>query len=269
MTKLAVLAFLLSASAVASASPHALPFSYPYETLPDGKLEVEQYADMVPVRVARENPDGTLEGVYGVRSILQTELEYGLTDRIEVGWYFLFKQGASSGTPALRFSGVKQRARVRLAEAGEWPVDVGLYFEIAELNDEIEFEEKILLAKRFGRINVLANLWVEQEYYFQTGDSKYIYNPTLGASYEITPRFLVGMEYWARGRFDSDVDTANDDDTPLGGTHHYVGPTFLAQKSSVFLSVGTYVRLDNIGNSMQTGDPFGKLWVRALIGVEL
>ena len=79
----AVLSLLLFMPALASASPRPLPFSYPYETLPEGKLEVEQYTDLVPIRVERENPDGTLDGVFGVRSILQTELEYGLTDHID------------------------------------------------------------------------------------------------------------------------------------------------------------------------------------------
>lgn len=264
-------AALLSWSAIASANPRPLPFSYPYETLPAGKLEVEQYADLVPVRVARENPDGTLDGVFGVRSVLQTELEYGITDRLEFGWYFVFRQGVSSGTPFLRFSGVKQRLRVRLAEAGEWPVDVGLYFEVAEFHDEFEFEEKLLLARRFGAVNVVANLWVEQEYYFQTGDTKYIYNPTAGVTYELSPKLIAGLEYWGRGRFDSakDVtDMTGASEAPTS-THHYIGPTLLAQSGRVFFSLGAYLRLDGLADSAPVGDPFGKVWIRSLIGVEL
>lgn len=259
----------LCVPAWAAASPRPLPFTYPYDTLPAGQLEVEQYADLVPVRVARENPDGTLDGVYGVRSVLQTELEYGLTNRLEVGWYFQFRQGASADTPFLQFSGVKQRLRVRFAEAGEWPVDVGVYLELAEFHDELEFEEKILLAKRIGAINVAANLWVEQEYYFQTGEVKYIYNPTAGASFEITPRFMVGIEYWARGRFDSVPDSASATGDAPTRARHYLGPTFLAQQGKVFFSLGAYARLDGIADSAQVGDPYGKIWIRTLIGIEL
>ena len=258
-------------SAAASANPRPLPFSYPYETLPSGKLEVEQYADLVPVRVARENPDGTLDGVFGVRSILQTELEYGITDRLEFGWYFVFRQSASADTPFLRFSGVKQRLRIRLAEADEWPVDVGLYFELAEFHDEFEFEEKLLLAKRFGALNAVVNLWVEQEYYFQTRDTKYIYNPTAGVTYELSPKFIMGLEYWGRGRFDSTTDTTDmtgASEAPTR-THHYLGPTFVAQQGSVFLSLGAYLRLDGLADRATVDDPFGKIWFRSLIGVEL
>jgi len=263
------LAMICLWSATALANPRPLPFTYPYESLPAGKLEVEQYVDLVPVRVARENPDGTLDGVLGVRSVLQTELEYGITDRIEFGWYFAFRQGASANTPFLRFQGVKQRLRIRLGEAGEWPVDVGLYFEIAEFHDELELEEKILLAKRFGPVNVVANLWVEQEYYFQTGDTKFIYNPTAGVTYEISPKLIVGLEYWGRGRFDSARDTTDGTSEAPTRTHHYVGPTFLAQSGKVFLSLGAYLRLDGVTDSAAVGDPFGKLWIRTLIGIEL
>lgn len=252
----------------AAANPRPLPFSYPYETLLAGKLEIEQYLDFVPVRVARENPDGTLEGVFSNRSVLQTEIEYGLTDHIEVSWYFVFQQGASADTPFLRFQGVKQRARMRFAEAGEWPVDVGIYLELAEFHDEIEFEEKILLSKRFGRWSVVANLWVEQEYYFQVHESKFIYNPTAGFTYEISPKLTVGLEYWSRGRFDDPDDDVQISDAP-SGARHYAGPTMLVQKDQVFLGIGAYLRLDHLGDNAVVDDPFGKMWFRAVLGIEL
>ena len=254
--------------AAGHANPRPLPFSYPYQTLPRDKFEVEQYVDLVLVRVARENDAGT-EAVTSVRSILQTELEFGLTSRLEVGWYFAFRQGATAGTPALRFEGVKQRLRYRLADESTWPVDVGLYLEVAEFHDEIEVEEKILLSRRFGPISAVANLWVEQEYYFQTSEWKYIYNPTLGATYEISPNLIVGAEYWGRGRFDdatgpSDLDGTSDAPT---GSHHYLGPTVLVQSGELWFSLGAYVRLDSIADDAQVDDPFGKVWIRTIIGI--
>jgi hypothetical protein len=266
---LAVTACLLSGSAVAS--PRPLPFSYPYSTLPAGKLELEQYADMVPVRVARELEDGSVQGVISVRSVLQTELEYGLTDRLELGWYFVFQQGASADTPFLRFQGLKQRLHLRLFEEGDWPVDVGLYLEAAEFHNEFELEEKILLSRRFGRLNLVANLWVEQEYYFQTNEMKFIFNPTLGASYELSPSAIIGAEYWARGRFGSALGPSDRDgtsDAPTG-THHYLGPTLLLQSGEFFLSVGAYFRLDGIAAEPVVNDPYGKVWIRTLVGIGL
>lgn len=269
---LAIMAALaLAAPAPALANPRPLPFSYPYETLPGGALEVEQYADLIPVRVARELPDGTTEGVVSVRSQLQTELEYGLTDRLEVALYFTFRQGGSATTPFLRFQGVKQRLRYRFKELGEWPINVGVYLEVAELHNEIELEEKLLLSRRFGALNVVANLWIEQEWYFQTEEVKHIYNPTAGVTYEVSPRLSLGAEYWARGRFDSDRGPTDMDGTTdaTTSTVHYAGPTLLLQAKKIWLSAGAYARLDTLGSGVAVGDPFGKVWIRALLGIDL
>lgn len=266
------LLMLLVLSSVAYATPHPNPMSYPYGTLNEGAMEGEQYIDLVPVRVSRENPDGTIEGVMGVRSVLQTELEYGITDKIEFGFYMMWRQAASANTPFLRFQGIKQRIRVRLAEEGEWPIDVGLYGEIAELDNEFEFEEKLLLSKRFGDFTAVANLWVEQEWYYQTDDYKFIYNPTVAVNYQVNPKLFLGLEYWARGRFDKANDVSdtngNINDAPQQA-HHYVGPTMLFQSGKVFLAVGAYLRVDSLGESIQVGDAFGRMWIRSIVGLDL
>lgn len=254
ITAAAVLAFT---SGTADANPRPLPFSYPHATLSDGHFEIEQYVDMSPVRVEREDDDGT-RAVTGMRYDMQTEFEYGVTDRVEVSWYFVYRQGASSGTPSLRFQGVKQRARVRLNDAGEWPVNVGLYAETAQYHHELEFEEKILLSRRFGRFDVVANLWVEQEYKFQDDEWEYLYNPTFGVTAELSPKLIVGAEYWTRGEF-KEADEGR----------HYAGPTFLVQEGEYFLSLGAYARLDALGKSAEIGDSYGKVWVRAIIGIGL
>ena len=85
-----------------------------------------------------------------MRSDLQTEIEYGITDRVEAAWYFAFQQGFTGNTPFFLFDGVKQRVRFRVSDV-DLPVDLGAYLEVAELYDEVEFEEKILLARRSAR----------------------------------------------------------------------------------------------------------------------
>lgn len=269
MKYLLAVSVLCATAGVASATPHPNPFSYPYATLAEDTVEVEQYVDLVPVRVERENPDGTLDGVTSLRSVLQTEIEYGLTDRLEVGFYFAFRQGASATTPFLRFDGVKQRARYRFVDAGEWPVDVGVYLELAEFHDELEFEEKLILAKRFGALELTANLWVEQEWYFQTRDTKYIYNPTAAVAYQLSPRAIIGAEYWSRGRFDSATASESASGDAPTRARHYLGPTFLYQRKKVAFSLGVYARLDGLGDSAVVNDPYGKLWVRAIVALDL
>jgi len=267
---LGLLGALMLSAVPASATPRPLPFTYPYETLPGGALELEQYVDMVPMRVVRENETGS-DAVTSVRYNLETEAEYGLTDHIEAAWYFVFRQGASADTPALRFMGVKQRVRFRFADTGELPIDLGLYLEVAEFHNEFEFEEKLILARRFGPLSLHANLWVEQEYYFQDETWRYLYNPTAGVAYQVVPSFFVGLEYWARGRFDETETSAASgaDGEAASETHHYGGPTLMVQSAQGFASLGTYLRWDELGQGAEPDDPWGKVWVRVLFGVDL
>ena len=261
-------AFLAAPSALAN--PHPLPYSYPYQTLPKGKVEVEEIADLVPMHVTREKEDGTRDAVTALRSQLQTELEIGVHDRLELALYFSFHQSATADTPAMRFDGLKQRLRYRFAEEGDWPVDTGLYFELAEFYNEVEIEEKLLLSRRFGYLTTVCNLWVEQEYYFQTQEWKLIYNPTVGATYELSPNFMLGLEYWARGRFNepktpASPDTANSD-SPTG-TRHFLGPAVLLQSGEAWWSTGVYARLDHFGEALKAEDPYGKVWIRTMVGL--
>lgn len=250
-----------------------MPFTYPYATLADGALELEQYVDLVPMRVVREGDTGS-DSVTSVRSNLETEIEYGITDHVEAAWYFVFRQSASAGTPAMHFMGVKQRVRFRFAETGELPVDLGLYLEVAEFYDEIELEQKLILARRFGRVVLGANLWVEQEYYFQEQEEKwrYLYNPTAGLAVQLSPSFFVGAEYWARGSFEGSEQEEDSDEggsNVASGARHYAGPTLMVQSERGFASLGAYVRWDHISDSAQPDDPWGKVWVRVLFGLDL
>ena len=255
-------------SLVAAANPHPLPYSYPYQTLPKGKIEVEEIADLVPMRVAREKEDGTRDAVTAVRSQLQTELEIGVQDRLELALYFSFHQSATADTPAMRFDGMKQRLRYRFAEEGDLPVDMGVYFEIAELYNEVELEQKLLLSKRFGYLTSVCNLWVEQEYYFQTQEWKLIYNPTLGATYEFSPNLMLGLEYWARGRFNkASAQTGEVNSDSPTAARHYLGPALMLQSGEAWWSTGIYARLDNLTQSAQAEDPYGKVWVRTMVGL--
>jgi hypothetical protein len=220
------------------------------------------------MRVAREKDDGTRDAVTSLRSRLQTELELGITDRLELGLYFQFQQGASADTPAMRFDGMKQRLRYRFAEEGDLPVDIGVYFEVAEFHNEIEIEEKLLLSRRFGYLTAVANLWVEQEYYFQSQEWKLLYNPTAGMHYEFSPNFMLGLEYWARGRFDDAqaATNAQASDSPTGA-RHFLGPTFLLQSGEAWWSTGVYARLDNLTEGLKPEDPYGKVWIRTMVGL--
>ena len=262
---LVLIAAAVAAPGAAHANPKALPFTYGTRTTATGGLEIEQYVDAIPMRLARELPDGSAQSTVVPRYALQTELEYGLTDDVELGFYLAFRQSASIDAPVLRFQGIKQRVRWRFSPPC-WPVQMAAYGEIAEFNDEIELEEKLILERRFGAVTALANLWIEQEWYFVTDETKYIYNPTVGVTWEPHPRVQLGAEYWARGRFDSAGDQMATDETP-SGARHYAGPTVRLLGGEHWLAVGAYVRLDHLGRATPVDDAYGRVWVRLIAGI--
>src|SRR5580692_9376644 len=151
MKKIALVLGLIGLSSLprgAHATPQPLPFSYVYETLPKGSIEVETYADYTPLR-ATSASTGNLT-YYGA-SQFQTEFEYGITDRLELGLYVTWVPtpsgvNADSVSRLTEGNGFKERLRLRLAEPGQWPLDVGLYGEVVENDVEIEFEGKVLLS---------------------------------------------------------------------------------------------------------------------------
>jgi hypothetical protein len=154
-----------AASRAAHATPRPLPYTYIYETLPAGSAEIELYTDLVPLRVSdlAGNPAWTLGAQF------QTEIEYGVTDRLELGLYLDFAptNPAFSNLPTMpEGTGVKQRLRYRFADAGVWPVDLAVYGELVELTNLFEVEAKVILQRRVGPFRFAANLWFEREWVF-------------------------------------------------------------------------------------------------------
>jgi hypothetical protein len=252
----------------AQANPHELPFNYPYETLGEGEAEIESYADMTPLRVNADPTGATPGRLWEPWYQLTTEFEYGVSDRWELALYQVFEASPmDGGTNSLAFDGFKWRARTRLAEQGEWPLDVGLYFELETMHDELAFEEKILLQKRFGKFRWLGNLWVEQQIERPLDAKPYrsnlefVVNPTTGLTYEVTPTFHIGAEYWARG-------IIGKSDTREGRLTHFLGPAFHVNFGKMWSSLGVYSNL-NDSSAPQPGQFYGPVWVRAMIGIEL
>lgn len=261
----------LFSTRTASANPRPLPFTYPYETLPEDSLEVEQYVDDTIVRASETNADGSEHRVWDGDYVLQTEIEYGITDHLEIGTYLQFKQSASASDPSMRFDGIKERLRYRFAEAGELPVDVAAYLELSEFHDEFEIEDKLILARHLGRLVVQANAWFEES--FERGkDPRVFYDPTFGFTYPVLTRLYLGVEYWARGKFGSSVapTTGNPDvDSFNASTHHWIGPAISLQLGRFWWSIAPYVRLDHTSRAAMVGDEVGKVWVRSVLGLEL
>jgi hypothetical protein len=257
---------LMAAAGAARANPRPLPFTYQTETLPAGAAEVEQFADYVPTRVQT----GAGDLVYYGGLQFQTEIEYGITDKLELALYFTFvPEPGSERYRTLPLwpngNGLKQRLRYRLADPEAWPIDVALYGEIAENEREIELEAKVILQRRFGRTRVITNLWAEREFYFD-GLREWVLNPTLGATVEVTPKWHLGVEGWLRAEYPDGFTGPR----PFNlGPHVYVGPTLLVNFGRIWWTTGAYLRATDWGRTAEAGDAFGKLWVRTIVGIGL
>jgi hypothetical protein len=247
----------------ASANPRPLPFTYIYETLGKGEAEIEQYVDMTPVQILSVSGDHA----WYAASQFQTEFEYGITDRLELGLYVTLAPSnpAFTSIPTIgNGNGIKQRLRYRLAELGQWPVDVALYGEVSENEREVELEGKIIVQRHLGPLRIVANAWAEHEIEYN-GEREWVLNPTAGAVLEVSPTVQPGFEYWMRAEY-GDEETAR---TFNMGPHHFIGPTLLLQFGKLWWSTGAYARLDDMHRSAAIGDNLGRLWMRSVIGVGL
>ncbi|HEX2687292.1 MAG TPA: hypothetical protein VHN14_11780 [Kofleriaceae bacterium] len=263
-----VLVCLAASTVTASANPRALPFTYTTDTLPEGKIELEQYVDLVALRAV--SPVSSLAQWY-LPSAFQTEIEIGLTDRLELGLYMTFvpDPGEAFANKAVfpgTGNGLKQRLRYLLADPGTWPIDAGVYGEIVENEREIELEAKLLLGARFGRLRIAANLSGEYELYYSK-QREIVLNPSLGATYEITPSFHLGADSWLRGEYPDHPRPAT---RTFGlGPAAYVGPAAMFNFGKLWWAVAAYVRVTDVSHHLLPGEPYGPVYVRSMIGYEL
>jgi hypothetical protein len=257
----------LTLGSSARANPRPLPFTYQHEQLSEGDAELEQFVDFTPVR-ATSLPSGE-PGWYGLTQF-QTEFEYGITARLELGLYFTWAPSSSSGfmdvpRPSAG-NGLKQRLRFQPVATGEWPIDVSFYGEVSENEREVELEAKVILQRRLGRLRAIANLTGERELYFD-GRREIVLAPSAGLTFEPTAAIQPGFEWWMKAEY---PERNAPSPRPFGlGPHHYLGPVLLLNFGRLWWSTGAYLRVSDFGHTLVPGEPFGKLWVRSMVGFGL
>jgi hypothetical protein len=256
-----------TASASALANPRPLPFTYQHEQLAEGDAELEQFVDYTPVR-ALALPSGKLAW-YGLTQF-QTEFEYGLTPRLELGLYFTWAPVSNNGfTEVPRPSagnGLKQRLRLQPVATGEWPIDLAFYGEVSENEREVELEAKVILQRRLGRLRVVANLTGEREMYFD-GRREIVLAPSAGLTFEPSAAIQPGFEWWMNAEY-PEKDPPSPRPFALG-PHHYLGPVLLLNLGRLWWSTGAYLRVSDFGHTLAPGESFGKVWIRSMVGFGL
>jgi hypothetical protein len=247
------------------ANPRPLPMTYNVETTAEGEIEVEQYVDLVPLKATSTS---TGSPTWFNALAMQTELEYGITRRLELGLYFtvvpsIGENLSQASTLPHVGNGMKQRLRYRLTDPETWPVDVALYGELVETQNEIEVEAKVILQRRLGRVRLMVNISGEREFYFD-GRREWVANPSGGATVELSARYHLGVETWWRAEY-PDVAPAKRNFNL--GPQGYVGPAFLMSFNRFWWSNGAYIRVTHANHSLAVGDSFGPVWFRSVCGV--
>ena len=155
-----------------------------YYTAKQGEFEVELWTDLNLVDADRDDS-------YTFRE--QVELEYGLTSHLQLAYYEVYTWNRAKDWERDQF---KIEAKYRLAEAGQWPVDVALYTEYKNPDGPRNarsdaFENKLILSKDLGPWNLVANLISEKDI---NTHSDWEFEYTAGISYGMTPRTRLGLE---------------------------------------------------------------------------
>lgn len=210
-----VMIFVVFVVVPARADQRNYVWTYEYGTLAKGNAELEFYQTAVTKdKKARSASDWTQ----------QLELEYGITDHLDVGIYQVYSQAADS--PSLTYDGYKLKARYRIAEKNALPVDVLIYLEHEESTVEGNaFEGKLILAKDLGKFNVAYNQIYERKY--ETGKSESEY--AAGISYEIVPWLRFGVE--SKGSFEEG--------------EYAAGPTIAWMGNRIWANIGAVFALND------------------------
>ena len=164
-------------------------FTYTYEatTAPKNSVELETW---VTWKATRGGED------HGNQFDFRHELEIGVTDRLQLGLYLSdWSINESRGHTEADWTNVGAELIYNLSNPTTDFLGSALYFEVKAGDEEFALEGKILLQKNFGPWIVAYNAIVEAEWEGNDFDEEVgVFEQTLGVSYQISPKFSVGVE---------------------------------------------------------------------------
>jgi hypothetical protein len=253
ITAFVFLVATLGLAPAARADRRIFAYTYPYMTLPQGSFELEHYLDLGlrGPTVAWEGPTTTATQRDWLHPTWQhqVELEYGITDRLDFGFYNVFQQDAAGD---LHFEGVKLRSRYRFADPGVLPVDTGVYLEYAYFGEEMEVEQRLILSKVLGPVEIAFNLKLAEELELAEKEWEYYVVPSLGVGYHLSPMLAMGVEYVARMVIE---------EGELEHYVHWVGPTLSVASGPFYWTLTGQAQL---GHQSLAG-----VQIRSLVGIVL
>lgn len=179
----------ISLALVTSAAAGSRKFGYSYETttMPAGAMELESIVTWKTDQAS--DPDFE-------RYDIRNEFEYGVTDRLQLAFYFADLRYEESATESGKFELHDMAVEViyNLTDPNTTPFGSALYGEIKGSDDFIELEGKFLLQKNLGPWTLIYNIGGEIEWENDYLDDKAELMQSAGVSYQFNPAWSVGAE---------------------------------------------------------------------------
>ncbi len=201
---------LLAASFI-SANAGSRKFAYSYETttMAAGAMELESWVTWKTDKAA--DPDFE-------RFDIRHEFEYGVTDRLQLAFYFADWRYEESSTESgkTEFHDIAFEAIYNLTDPNTTPFGSALYGEVKGSDDFIELEAKLLLQKNIGSWMFVYNVGGAIEWENDYTEDKAELVQSAGVSYQINPSWSAGVEMLHEIEV-PDVDT-------IGDSGFYLGP---------------------------------------------
>jgi hypothetical protein len=244
------LVLCLSILPAVSSFAGARHFTYLYEapTSAPGSVELEN-----TITWSRTTGDTPLN-----QAAFREELEIGITDHLQIGLYPLDwnYRGEDNGTDGFNYDGGAVELIYNLTNPVVDPIGISLYEEIQAGRRHFESESKLIAQKNFGPLIFDYNATLEAEWE-EKGLNEHSgeFQQTIGVSYEITPRFSVGLELLHEFVFPEwrDKDQIR---------NFFVGPNVSYRRANWFVTVTALAQATDT-----TAEP--DLQVRSIFGIGL
>lgn len=165
-------------------------FAYTYETTTasKGAIEIENW-----VTWKRGRSDGKSTNRFDFRH----EVEIGVTDRLQLGFYLAdWTYNDSDEQKHLRYTHSAIEALYSISNPTTDFIGSAVYLEVAAAKSLLEIEGKLLLQKNFGPLIVAYNAIIEGEWegVHLSDERKGEFAQTLGVSYALNHHFSIGAE---------------------------------------------------------------------------
>ena len=178
---------ILALATTAEASSRRFTYSYETTTMAKGAMELESWATWKTQTA--DDPDFE-------RFDIRHEFEYGVTDRLQLAFYFLdwrYEKNSEESGKA-EFHDIAIEIIYNLTDPNTTPFGSAVYGEIKGSDDFIELEAKLLLQKNLGQWMFVYNVGgaIEWEDEYKNDEAELM--QSAGVSYQINPVWSVGAE---------------------------------------------------------------------------